>query len=153
MQSKIDLERITIKCISKKEKRKGKIDMNNENGKLSLAEKMKEKADKMNEHPIVLSGNENEIANWCYKGIIKEVDKVAGYGCYSLRLWPLIPKEIREKIELDKIDDISKQLEVQQRIFNKVVKKLKKDGFRYYEEKILYAWSETEGYNVPYIQW
>ena len=85
----------------KKKKRKGKIDMNNENGKLSLAEKMKEKADKMNEHPIVLSGNENEIANWCYEGIIKEVDKVAGYGCYNLRLWPLIPKEIREKIELN----------------------------------------------------
>ncbi len=55
--------------------------MNNENGKLSLAEKMKEKADKMNEkadkmneYPIVLSGNENEIANWCYEGIIKEVE-------------------------------------------------------------------------------
>lgn len=127
--------------------------MNNENIKASLAEKMREKADKMNEHPIILHDNENEIANWCYEGIIKEVDKVAGYGCYSLRLWPLIPKEIREKIELDKIDDISEQLEVQQRIFNKVIKKLKKDGFRYYEEKILYAWSETEGYNVPYIQW
>ena len=127
--------------------------MNKENSKVSLAEKMREKADKMNEHPITLNGNEDEIANWYYESIIKEVDKMAGYGCYSLRLWPLIPKEIRERIGLDKIDDIDEQLEVQQRIFNKVVKKLKTDGFRYYEKKVLFAWSETEGYNIPYIQW
>lgn len=127
--------------------------MNNKKDKMSLADKAREKADKMNTLLKQSNISENEIVNWCYESIIKDVDKVAGYGCHCLSLWPLIPKEIREKIGLDKIDDIDEQLEMQQRILNKVVEKLKKDNFKYYEKKVLYAWSETEGYNIPYIQW
>lgn len=127
--------------------------MNNKKDKMSLADKAREKADKMNTLLKQSNISENEIVNWCYESIIKDVDKVAGYGCHCLSLRPLIPKEIREKIGLDKIDDIDEQLEMQQRILNKVVEKLKKDNFKYYEKKVLYAWSETEGYNIPYIQW